>query len=59
MEARERTKAGRTIEEKRAMADEEKAQFQSRDTRARYEEVANKVSNLHVTQRRRAELLYP
>ena len=58
MEARERTKAGRTIEEKRAMTDEEEAQFQSKDTRARYEEVA-KVSNLHVTRRRRAELLYP
>lgn len=40
------------------MTDEEEAQFQSKDTRARYEEVA-KVSNLHVTRRRRAELLYP
>ena len=39
------------------MNDKEKAQFQSKDQRARYEGVA-RVSNLHTTQRRRAELLY-
>ena len=38
------------------MTDEERARFQSKAQRERYEELA-RVSNLRTTQRRKAELL--